>query len=63
LPHQGASFIVQSKTTEERKRAMTMILPDRIEFNPQRDLLGRVSERGCRNTGKGRLARPAGAWA
>jgi len=42
---------------------MTMILPDRIEFNPQRDLLGRVNERGCRNTGKGRLARPAGAWA
>jgi hypothetical protein len=42
---------------------MTMILPERMEFNPQRDLLGRMTERGVRITGKGRLTRPTVAWA
>lgn len=42
---------------------MTMILPERTEFNPQRDLLGRVTGHGGRNTGKGRLNRPAGTCA
>jgi hypothetical protein len=40
-----------------------MILPERIEFNPQRDLLGKMSGHTERNTGKGRLNRPAGGWA
>lgn len=42
---------------------MTMILPERIEFNPQRDLLGKVTGHGDRYTGKGRLNRPTGGWA
>lgn len=42
---------------------MTMILPERMEFNPQRDLLGRMTEHGVRITGKGRRAHPTVAWA
>jgi hypothetical protein len=42
---------------------MTMILPERTEFNPQRDLPGRVTEHARRTTGRGPLARPLGALA
>ncbi len=42
---------------------MTMILPERIEFNPQKDLLGKMNGHVEKTTGKGRLGRPTGGWA